>query len=178
MREQWARRKMQTAGRHDLPYASRNRRRTRYPMRAAGLQHTARPEEAAHLRRIGSQALANDLTSKQSTAGLNPAGLEFGDNHELGNRQYINGGGPAGPGIGGMPSGAGVSVEDAAARTVSELERLAERIKHADPAIAREAFKGLFERVTLLWHPKEGHPLARVAIQANTRLSMIAGNRT
>ena len=29
------------------------------------------------------------------------------DNHELGNKQYINGGAPAGPAVGGMPSGAG-----------------------------------------------------------------------
>ena len=57
------------------------------------------------------------------------------------------------------------------------MERLVECIKHADAAIAREAYKGLFARVALLWRAKEGHryPLARITIQAN---SLIAGNRT
>ncbi|HEY7088802.1 MAG TPA: alkaline phosphatase D family protein, partial [Tepidisphaeraceae bacterium] len=36
------------------------------------------------------------------------------DNHELGNRQYINGGAPAGPAIGGMPSGGGVDARSGA----------------------------------------------------------------
>ena len=72
------------------------------------------------------------------------------------------------------------SIEEAVQQAIAQLERLGQRIGHADPGVAREAFKALFRSVTLLWHPKEGHryPLARAVIQSNPRFSMTAGNRT
>ena len=41
-------------------------------------------------------------------------------------------------------------------RVLAQLERLGERIRHADPAIASEAFRALFGSVSLFWHPKAG----------------------
>ena len=60
------------------------------------------------------------------------------------------------------------------------MERLGERIRHADAAVARDAFRGLFKRVTLLWRPKEGgrYSLARVTIQAKAGFDLTAGNRS
>lgn len=65
-------------------------------------------------------------------------------------------------------------------RVLAQLERLGEQIQHADPAIAREAFRALFDNVSLLWHPKTGkrYALARVAIHTNSEIRTIAGNRT
>ena len=48
------------------------------------------------------------------------------------------------------------SGQSSVARVQSRLERLGEQIRHADPAVAREAFRALFESVSLLWHPKVG----------------------
>jgi hypothetical protein len=65
-------------------------------------------------------------------------------------------------------------------RVLSRLERLGEQIGHADPAVAREAFRALFESVSLLWHPKTGrrYELARVAIHPKNSIRANAGNRT
>jgi phosphodiesterase/alkaline phosphatase D-like protein len=43
------------------------------------------------------------------------------DNHELGNRQYINGGAPAGPGVGGMLTGCGVDARNNGAGNIGNV---------------------------------------------------------
>jgi len=79
--------------------------------------------------------------------------------------------------LGAAGAAAGRSVDEAVAKAMSELGRLYERLGDADTVTAREAFRALFARVRLFWHPRNGQrnwKLARIEIEAGDALDFVS----
>lgn len=61
-------------------------------------------------------------------------------------------------------------------RTVARLKQLRELIRSADTAIAREAFRKVFDRITLYWHPKvnKHNKVARIVVETHISSNLIS----